>query len=227
MKLHYDGVSTTLLSILRKLMKSDAFADFRLVGGTALTLIRGHRRSIDIDLFTDMEYGSMPIEKMRQYLEKEFPIHRGTEYMNQTNVGYHVYLSDGYEPPIKVDLFYTEKFLYPPILNDGLRIVDQREIAAMKLEAIGTKSLRQKDYWDIHELLEDFSLSEMIVWAVARNPYVLTTKEIVDGLVMMDDVPESPEGIMSLKPLTFWELICMDLREEVDNYISSYTNDLR
>lgn len=150
MKLHYDGVSNTLLSILRKLMAADAFADFRLVGGTALTLIRGHRRSIDIDLFTDMEYGGMPIEKMRQYLEKEFPIHRGTEYMNQTNTGYHVYLSDGYEPPVKVDLFYTEKFLYPPILNEGLRIADQREIAAMKLEAIGTKSLRQKDYWDIH-----------------------------------------------------------------------------
>ena len=100
MKLHYDGVSNTLLSILRKLMNADVFADFRLVGGTALTLIRGHRRSIDIDLFTDMEYGSMPIEKMRQYLEKEFPIHRGTEYMNQTNAGYHVYLSDGYEPPV-------------------------------------------------------------------------------------------------------------------------------
>ena len=227
MKLHYEGVSTSLLSILRKLMNADAFVDFRLVGGTALTLIRGHRRSIDIDLFTDVEYGRMPIEKMRQYLEREFPVHRGTEYMNQPNVGYHVYLSEGDEPPIKVDLFYTEKFLFPPVLNDGLRIADQREIAAMKLDAIGTKSLRQKDYWDVHELLEDFSLSEMIGWAVARNPFVLTMQEIVDGLVMMDDVPESPEGIMSLKPLTFWELICMDLREEIDNYISSHNNDLR
>ena len=41
MKLHYDGVSNSLLSILRKLMNADAFVDFRLVGGTALTLIRG------------------------------------------------------------------------------------------------------------------------------------------------------------------------------------------
>lgn len=67
----------------------------------------------------------------------------------------------------------------------------------------------------------------MIEWAVTRNPYVLTTKEIVDGLEMMGEVPESPEGIMSLKPLTFWELICMDLREEIDNYISLHNNDLR
>ena len=29
---------------------------FRLVGGTALSLYRGHRMSIDIDLFTDAEY---------------------------------------------------------------------------------------------------------------------------------------------------------------------------
>lgn len=227
MKLHYEGVSTSLMSILRKLLKFDAFDDFRLVGGTALTLIRGHRRSIDIDLFTDVEYGSMPIGKIKQYLENEFPIHRGTEYMNQTNVGYHVYLSDGEEPPIKVDLFYTEKFLFPPICAEGLRMADQREIAAMKLEAIGTMSLRQKDYWDIHELMEDFSLSEMIEWAINRNPFVLTEKGIVDGLGMLDIVSESPKGIMSLKPLSFWELICMDLREEIDNYISSHNNDLR
>lgn len=69
-------------------------------------------------------------------------------------------------------------------------------------------------------------MSEMIEWAINRNPFVLTEKGIVDGLGMLDIVPESPEGIMSLKPLSFWELICMDLREEIDNYISS-NNDLR
>ena len=55
MKLFYETVSDSLLSILKKLMSSDIFKDFRLVGGTALALQRGHRRSVDIDLFTDLE----------------------------------------------------------------------------------------------------------------------------------------------------------------------------
>lgn len=55
MRLHKDTVSPNLLNILEKLMVSEALKDFCLVGGTALSLQRGHRRSIDIDLFTDDE----------------------------------------------------------------------------------------------------------------------------------------------------------------------------
>ena len=65
MRLYYDTVSAPLLSILRKLMASEVFKDFRLVGGTALALQRGHRRSVDIDLFTDLDYADMPIANMR------------------------------------------------------------------------------------------------------------------------------------------------------------------
>ena len=71
MKLYYETVSDSLLSILRKLMSSDVFKDFRLVGGTALALQRGHRRSVDIDLFTDIDYANMPLTAMREFLEKE------------------------------------------------------------------------------------------------------------------------------------------------------------
>jgi len=36
-------------------MSNEAFADFYLVGGTALALQIGHRKSIDIDLFGNTE----------------------------------------------------------------------------------------------------------------------------------------------------------------------------
>jgi hypothetical protein len=42
MRLYYDTVSNPLLSILRRLMSSEVFKNFRLVGGTALALQRGH-----------------------------------------------------------------------------------------------------------------------------------------------------------------------------------------
>jgi len=215
MRLYYDTVSSPLLSILRRLMSSEVFKDFRLVGGTALALQRGHRRSVDIDLFTDLDYADMPVADMRYYLEKEFPVHRGTESMDMPANGYHIFLSEGQEPPIKVDFFYTEPFIFPAIEEDGLRIADQREIAAMKLGVIGNQIYRQKDYWDIHDLFEDYSLSEMIEWALQRDPYSFTVDDIIKGLQQVDRVEESPMGIVSLKPLSYWELKVLDLIEEV------------
>lgn len=52
MKLHNETVSPQLTRCLKKIMQSDIFKDFNLVGGTCLSLQLGHRRSIDIDLFT-------------------------------------------------------------------------------------------------------------------------------------------------------------------------------
>ena len=215
MRLYYETVSTPLLSILRKLMASEVFKVFRLVGGTALALQRGHRRSVDIDLFTDMDYSDMPVAAMREYLEKEFPVHKGTESMDMPALGYHIFLSEGNEPPVKVDFFYTEPFIFPAIEEEGLRIADQREIAAMKLGVIGSQIFRQKDYWDIHEMLESYSLPDMIQWALKRDPYTITRDDIVKGLQQVDKVQESPMGIVSLKPLEYWELKVLDLKEEV------------
>ena len=215
MRLYYDTVSTPLLSILRRLMSAEMLNDFRLVGGTALALQRGHRMSVDIDLFTDLDYADMPVADMRNYLEKEFPVHRGTESMDMPANGYHTFLSEGQEPPIKVDFFYTEPFIFPAIEEDGLRIADQREIAAMKLGVIGNQIYRQKDYWDVHDLLEDYSLSEMIQWALQRDPYSFTKEDIIKGLQQVNQVEESPMGIVSLKPLSYWELMVLDLIEEV------------
>lgn len=215
MRLYYDTVSTPLLSILRRLMSAEVLNDFRLVGGTALALQRGHRMSVDIDLFTDLDYADMSVADMRNYLEKEFPVHRGTESMEMPANGYHIFLSEGQEPPIKVDFFYTEPFIFPAIEENGLRIADQREIAAMKLGVIGNQIYRQKDYWDIHDLLEDYSLSEMIQWALQRDPYSFTKEDIIKGLQQVNQVEESPMGIVSLKTLSYWELKVLDLIEEV------------
>ena len=221
MRLHYDTVSTPLLSILRRLMSSEVFKDFRLVGGTALALQRGHRRSVDIDLFTDLDYADMPVEDMKNYLEKEFPLHKGAESMGMPSNGYHIFLSEGLEPPIKVDFFYTEPFIFPAIEEEGLRLADQREIAAMKICVICNQIYRQKDYWDIHDLLEDYSLSEMIQWALQRDPYSFTKDDIIKGLQQVNQVEESPMGIVSLKPLSYWELKVLDLMEEVKNLTKS------
>lgn len=213
MSLYYETVSDNLISILRKIMESDYFSSFRLVGGTALSLQRGHRRSIDIDLFTDLEYGSIPKEGIRKFIEENFSYHKGTEMLMNDSVGYHIYLGNELESLIKLDLFYTDPFIFPTVELDGIRMADQREIAAMKMLAITGDIKRQKDFWDIHEMLASFSIEDMIDWGIRRHPYSLTRETILEGLRNIDSVEESVEGIDSLNPMDYWELKVMDMKE--------------
>ncbi len=53
-----------LKNSLQILMESDVFENFRLVGGTSLSLQLGHRISVDIDLFSDAHYGSIDFKKI-------------------------------------------------------------------------------------------------------------------------------------------------------------------
>ena len=55
--LYHETVLPGTLGLLKRLMADDALRQFVLVGGTALSLQIGHRRSIDLDLFsvTDFE----------------------------------------------------------------------------------------------------------------------------------------------------------------------------
>lgn len=57
--LHYNTFNNVLKNSLITLMNSKEFDQFRLVGGTALSLQLGHRLSVDIDLFSDAPYGSI------------------------------------------------------------------------------------------------------------------------------------------------------------------------
>ena len=65
----YKTVTPLLLSVLKTLMKAEEFREFRLVGGTGLSLYRGHRESVDIDLFTDAVYGSINFDRIINVFE--------------------------------------------------------------------------------------------------------------------------------------------------------------
>lgn len=218
MALFYETVSPTLLKILHQLMELESLKNFRLVGGTSLALQRGHRRSIDIDLFSDMDYGTMPLTQIKTDLESIFPVHRDLEYLNNSSLGYSLRLGYDNDNVVKVDLFYTDKFIFEPIVEDGLLLAEEREIAAMKLLAIGNGSYRQKDYWDIRELLDTYSLADMIKWCLTRHPYSIEETDIIDALRNVNLVQESTEGIDSLRRLDFWEL----KQEEIKDFVARY-----
>lgn len=210
MRLHKETVSDLLLSSLQKLMKEDAFCSFRLVGGTALTLQLGHRISIDIDLFTDIEYGSMDMNKIRDALKRNFNYVEGLESLEKRELGYSLYCGDNPNQCIKIDLFYTDRFILPAIWIENIRMADIREIAAMKILAIENSS-RKKDYWDIHELMNYLPLDKMVELGEKRHPYEIDRLEVINNLKHIPtDIDNTP--LICLKG-KYWEFVIEDIEE--------------
>jgi predicted nucleotidyltransferase component of viral defense system len=210
MKLKYFTVSDLLLDILKKLMANEIFNDFVLVGGTALSLQLGHRISIDIDLFTEKPYGSMAVEQIKNTLSKLFPYTKSLETLDDAGLVYSVYVGNNEKEYIKLDLCYTDNFITPVIQQDGLRLASVIDIAAMKMLAIVTGN-RKKDFWDIHELLDYYSLDELIQWSLERNPYTLDRESIIKAFDKMDSLDDSAP-VQCLKG-KYWEFVKEDIRE--------------
>lgn len=217
MTIHYETVSPILKEALQKIVASPVFNDFVLVGGTCLSLQLGHRRSIDIDLFTDIDYGNMATESIKKFLQENFTYYEGLDSLDYSALGYSIRVGNSARDVVKLDLFYTEKFIFPTVEIDNIRLADLKEIAAMKMAAISQDIPRQKDFWDIHELSNRYSLREMIEWGVQRNEYAVSEEDILKGFQKMDDILESPEGIDCFCG-NYWELVKDDLKELVKEY---------
>ncbi|WP_439810046.1 nucleotidyl transferase AbiEii/AbiGii toxin family protein [Parabacteroides distasonis] len=217
MKLHYETVSPFLKETLQKIMNSPVFNDFRLVGGTCLSLQLGHRRSIDIDLFTDIDYGTIDTKAIKEFLSENFSYSENLDSLDQPALGYSLRVGNSIIDLVKIDIFYTEKYIFPPIKIDTFTLADPREIAAMKIGAITQDIPRQKDFWDIHELNEIYSFSDMIKWGIKRNEWTVSEDDILRGFQKIDNVLESPEGIDCFRG-KYWELVKDDLKELANDY---------
>lgn len=62
--LHTETVEPSTLDLLKRLQRLPDLANTRLVGGTALALHLGHRKSVDLDLFGSFD----PIVSYRKLL---------------------------------------------------------------------------------------------------------------------------------------------------------------
>ena len=162
MILRTDIASPLLMDCLHKIMSHEAFNDYYLVGGTALALQRGHRISIDIDMFTNLLYGDMKTTELKEALTSLFPYVESLEKLDETRVVYSLFVGTDRNNCVKLDICYDENPVFPLIEVDGIRMVSEKDIAAMKLNAISQDRQRKKDFWDIHDLLESYPIDKLV-----------------------------------------------------------------
>ncbi len=217
MKIYQNTVTETLWNVLKELMSFEEVKPFRLVGGTSLSLLLGHRKSVDIDLFTDAPYKSLDFSVIEKKIESSF------EYVQNNSsslsvIGKTFFIGNNEEDLVKVDFFYTDTFVYPILNYESIRLSSLEEIAAMKMEVIGHQG-RKKDFWDIHELLEKFSLNNIMTFYEKRYPYSYSREELLKKFTDFEHADKDFDPIC-MKDKT-WEFIKLDLEERKIDYIEN------
>ena len=148
--LHLETIEPKTLELLRRLQSLSIFEHSRLVGGTALALQLGHRKSIDLDMFGTIDSSPEDIQEACK--------EAGKLEISKTSKNINIYWVDG----IKVDCVnYPYEWLDDCHVIDGVRLASVNDIAAMKISAIINRGTK-KDFIDLHFLLKEMSLNQIL-----------------------------------------------------------------
>ena len=201
--LHYETIDTPTLELLKQLMQIPALENLRLVGGTGLALQKGHRKSVDIDLF-----GAIDADEVE--LMNSLSVFNDLKTSQQTK-NIKVFSINN----IKTDIVnYPYPWLFPVIETNGIRLADIRDVAAMKVAAITNRGTK-KDFIDLYFLLKDFTVGDIV------NFYLTKYNDgseflALRSLVYFSDAESDlmPEMLMPAE----WESVKLQIKNEVDAY---------
>ncbi len=205
--LHYESIDTQTLELLKRLLEIDIFRDLRLVGGTALALQMGHRKSIDLELFGILKADDILISHQLNEV--------GSITILKNSANIHVYLIN----EIKVDIVnYPYHWIEELIQQDNLKLAGLKDIAAMKLSAITGRGTK-KDFVDLYFLLQQFQLKEIL--GFYRDKYKDGSELLVlKSLAYFIDADEDENPVM-IKPMEWG-----DTKDFINNSVEEYLKSL-
>jgi len=185
--LHYETIAPETLTLLKRIQGLEEFKETRLVGGTALALQLGHRKSIDLDLFGNAAASLDEIIVSLSPFAQVKPI-SSSKLMRFLVV-------DG----VKLDVVnYPYAWIDEPVIDDGIVLAGIKDIAAMKLSAITNRGTK-KDFIDCFFLLHTFTFQQLLeLYEQKYNESQLFT--VIKSLTYFDDAENDPMPDM-IEPL--------------------------
>lgn len=207
---HREAVEIAILELIKSLQDKKYLKDFYLVGGTALALYLGHRRSIDIDLFSNASFDA---SGLLENIHQDFPYQLSFTANNTLK---------GNINNIKVDfLAHRYDYILEPSIITGIAMLSIQDITAMKLNAIATSGQRSKDFIDIYYLLEHFELEAMLTFFKTKYKQQNDTF-ILKSLIYFDEVDLTDWPVMIKNPNLKWTEVKKRLNTNVLQYIKKY-----
>lgn len=210
--LHKKTITDGLLEILRSINSIKGLHSFRLVGGTAIALQMGHRRSIDIDLFSNKKIIK---QKVARELEITFP---GIEcFISEHGITTRI---DG----VKVDIFddWMIPFKEDPIVEENIRIASLKDLSAFKLTAI-TERREKKDYIDLFFLFQKFGGLTLLREYHSYNS-LLSAKSLLFALEEVNEAQINGTPMPEMIAEVSWEAIANCMHLAAKDFLNFLTN---
>lgn len=201
-----ESISQETKLVLEKISQSDLADKFYLVGGTALAIQLGHRESIDLDWFGEMDFSNQEIKAKLSKLGDFQVISESEGTIN------------GLLDNVKVSfLRYQYKTLFPLVDFEKIKMADERDIAAMKIDAVSSRGSK-KDFIDIFFLLKKYSLEKVIGFFEKKYADINYNKlHILKSLVYFAEADNEPMPIM-IRDID-WEEVKKNMREKVNAWL--------
>jgi len=206
--LQIETVESHAFSVLTQLLEMPELRDFSLVGETALSLLYGHRKSVDFDLFSEKPFNNSQIVPA---LQKKFKESFHSRFTNP-NVGIFGFIND-----VKVDIIrHPHPLIRPLQVIDNIRLFSTEDIIAMKVQAILGRG-KKKDFWDIAELLHHFTIPDFINFHKQKYSTQNLLISVPQALTYFADAEESEDPI-SLKKQN-WKAVQAFISKKVNEYL--------
>lgn len=205
--LQTQTVEPRTYALLESLLKIGELNNFSLVGGTALSLLYGHRKSVDLDLFSPEDFNNeVIIDLLIRNFGDDVSVRQSTFF------GIFCYIDD-----IKVDLVkYKHPVIRPAVVKEGIRMFSVEDIIAMKVQAILGRA-KKKDFWDIAELLNHFEVKDFVELHKEKFSTQNLLITVPQAMVYFEDADED-ENPISLKGQT-WESVKDKIKREIGRFL--------
>ncbi|MCX6287326.1 MAG: nucleotidyl transferase AbiEii/AbiGii toxin family protein [Bacteroidetes bacterium] len=203
------AVDRSTLDLIAELQSKQYLKGFHLAGGTALAISLGHRRSVDIDLFTTLDFDTVALQE-QLFHDFQFSVH-----FSATNT------LKGSIRGVQIDcIAHRYTLVAEPVIERGVVMLSGQDIIAMKLNAISTSGQRVKDFIDIYFLLQKYSLGQML--AFYSQKYSLNNEAIVlKSLIWFEDADIVGWPVMILEQKLSWAQVKKRLEKAVAGYLNS------
>ena len=205
--LYKESVEQPTLELLISLQQKSYLKGFHLVGGTALALYIGHRKSIDLDLFSNIDFEA---DQLLENLSADFPFNLFFSSKNTLK---------GSINQVQIDILaHRYPLINEPVIMDNVSMLSVEDIIAMKLNAIAISGQRVKDFIDIFFLLESFTVTQMVEFY--KKKYSLYNEaNVLKSLCWFEDVDISGWPILLKNSTLKWETIKKRLEKAVLGYL--------
>jgi len=154
-----------LLELIRELQTMESLEHFALAGGSNISLRFNHRKSVDIDLFTNRIIGVEGWNRIEKAIREKFGVTvLFCNLLNEELGNQYCFLRAliiKVREQIKVDMIQNVQYVDPIEEISGVRLLSTMDIGLYKLMAASNRFAR-KDFYDLDLIIDHIPLDFLL-----------------------------------------------------------------